>query len=242
MTGGWNEKGGWMKVRGTGRGRRLGLAREKVIEAALAANDLDGPDSFSLRKRAGEWGAEVTSLYNHVPNKDALLVGVAEMLLGGVDLSGTDAGIWPERARAYATAFRTAALRHPKAFTLVLTRPTQSVAALETVRCALAGFPELALAPQELVHVVRSFAGFTVGMIMRELGSAITVGAVEPEQVRRRVDEMVAVGDPLLSSAAPYLAVSDHRAEFEHGIELLIAGLAVRVGVPYDGGPKGARS
>ncbi|QIY93863.2 hypothetical protein HEP87_06925 [Streptomyces sp. S1D4-11] len=36
----------------------------------------------------------------------------------------------------------------------------------------------------------------------------------------------------------PYLAVSDHQAEFEHGVELLIAGLAVRVGVPYDWGPR----
>ncbi|MGW1024218.1 TetR/AcrR family transcriptional regulator C-terminal domain-containing protein [Streptomyces sp. NPDC002577] len=231
-----------MEVRGSGRGRRLGLTRDKVIDAALAAIDRDGPDSFSLRKLAGELGVEVMSLYNHVPNKDALLDGVAETLLGGIDLSGADAGTWQKRARSYAAAFRAAALRHPKAFTLVLTRPTQSPAALENVRCALAGFPELGLSPQELVHVVRSFAGFTVGMIMRELGSAITVGTVEPDQVARRVDEMAAVGDPLLSAAAPYLAVSDHQAEFEHGIELLIAGLAVRVGVPYDGGPRGACS
>ncbi|MFJ9631824.1 TetR/AcrR family transcriptional regulator C-terminal domain-containing protein [Streptomyces sp. NPDC101175] len=227
-----------MKVQGTGRGRRLGLTREKVVGAALAAIDRDGPDSFSLRKLAGELGVEVMSLYNHVPNKDALLDGVAETLLGGIDLSGVGTGTWQERARASAAAFRAAALRHPKAFTLVLTRPTQSPAALENVRCALAGFPELGLSPQELVHVVRSFAGFTVGMIMRELGSAITVGKVDPDQVRRRVEEMAAVGDPLLTAAAPFLAVSDHRAEFEHGIELLIAGLAVRVGVPYDGGPR----
>ncbi|WP_427920709.1 TetR/AcrR family transcriptional regulator C-terminal domain-containing protein [Streptomyces sp. cg40] len=231
-----------MKVRGNGRGRRLGLTRDKVIEAAVAAIDRDGPDSFSLRKLAGELGVEAMSLYNHVPNKDALLDGVAEVLLGGVDLSGAEEGTWQERARAHAAAFRAAALRHPKAFTLVLTRPTQSPAAMENVRCALAGFPELGLPPQELVHVVRSFAGFIVGMIMRELGSAITVGTVEQNQVQRRVDEMAAVGDPLLSAAAPYLAVSDHQAEFEHGIELLIAGLAVRVGVPYDGGPGRARS
>ncbi|MER6082815.1 TetR/AcrR family transcriptional regulator C-terminal domain-containing protein [Streptomyces sp. NPDC001833] len=228
-----------MKVRGSGRGRRLGLTRDKVIDAAVAAIDRDGPDSFSLRKLAGELGVEVMSLYNHVPNKDALLDGVAEALLGGVDLSGADAGTWQERARAYAAAFRAAALRHPKAFTLVLTRPTRSPAALESIRCALAGFPELGLPPQELVHVVRSFAGFTIGMIMRELGSAVTVGTVEPEQVQRQIDDMVTVGDPILSAAAPYLAANDHRAEFEHGIELLIAGLAVRVGVPYDGGVRG---
>ncbi|MFG2971263.1 TetR/AcrR family transcriptional regulator C-terminal domain-containing protein [Streptomyces sp. NPDC048288] len=227
-----------MKVRGGGRGRRPGLTREKVVDAALEMIDRDGPDSFSLRKLAGELGVEAMSLYNHVPNKDALLDGVAEVLLGGVDFAGAGLGTWQERARAHAAAFRAAALRHSKAFTLVLTRPTQSPAALESIRCALAGFPELGLSPRELVHVVRSFAGYTVGMIMRELGSAITVGAVEPGQVERRIDEIAAVGDPVLTAAAPYLAVSDHEAEFRHGVELLIAGLAARVGVPYDGGPQ----
>jgi hypothetical protein len=75
-------------------------------------------------------------------------------------------------------------------------------------------------------------------MIMRELGSAITMGVVEPDQVKRHIDEIVAVDDPVLAAAAPFLAVSDHQAEFRHGVELLIAGLAAQVGVPYDGGPE----
>ncbi len=48
--------------------------------------------------------------------------------------------------------------------------------------------------------------------------------------MRQRVAEVTALGDPLLTSIAPYLAVSDADAEFEGGLELLIAGLAVRIG------------
>ncbi|WP_406326892.1 TetR family transcriptional regulator [Streptomyces sp. NBC_00203] len=73
-----------MKVRGGGRGGRLGLTRDKVVDAALAEIDRDGPDSFSLRKLAGEPGVEAMSLYDHVPNKDALLDGVAEALIAGL--------------------------------------------------------------------------------------------------------------------------------------------------------------
>lgn len=90
---------------------------------------------------------------------------------------------------------------------------------------------------------MRSYVAFIVGTIMRELGSAITVGTVDPDQVQQRVAEITATGDPLLTSTAPYLAVSDHDVEFEYGIELLIAGLATRVGLPYDGGlPSGPRA
>jgi AcrR family transcriptional regulator len=226
-----------MQARGTGRGRRLGLTREKVTAAAVEMIDRDGPEVFSLRRLAAELGIEAMSLYNHVPSKDALLDDVAEWLLGEVDFSGADTGTWQQRLRAHAAAFRSAALRHPKAFQLVLTRPTQSPAALANIRCALASVCELDLDPQELVRVVRSFAAFIVGTIMRELGAATAAGALGPEDARDRLGEIAATGDPLLVSVAPHLAVSDHRAEYQYGIELLIAGLAARVGVPYDAAP-----
>ena len=231
-----------MQARGTGRGRRLGLTREKVTAAAVEMIDRDGPDAFSLRRLAAELGIAAMSLYNHVPGKDALLDDVAEWLLGEVDFSGADTGTWQQRLRAHAAAFRAAALRHPKAFPLVLTRPTQSPAALNNIRCALASVSELDLAPRELVRVVRAFAAFIVGTIMRELGSIATVAARDAEQARRRLTEITATGDPLLVSVAPHLAAADHEAEYHYGVELLIAGLAARVGVPYDGGADSAGS
>jgi AcrR family transcriptional regulator len=226
-----------MNARGTGRGRRLGLTRDKVIAAAVTMIDREGPDSFSLRRLATELGVEAMSLYNHVPNKEALLDGVAEALLAEVDFSGTKSGTWQDRVRAHAAAFRAAALRHPKSFPLVLTRPTKSPAALETIRSALAGFAELGLPPEELVHALRSNAAYIVGTIMRELGHAISLGTWDPGHAQQRIEEITATGDPLLAAVAPYLAVSDHDAEFAYGIELLIAGMAARVGVPYDRGP-----
>lgn len=220
------------RARGTGRGRRLGLTREKVADAALELIDREGPDAFSLRKLAGELDVEPMSLYNHVPNKEALLDDVAESLLARVDFSGIEAGSWQDRLRAHAAAFRAAALRHPKAFPLVLTRPTRSPAAMENIRVALASIDELGFTPQERVYLVRTFVAYIAGTIMRELGSVITVGAMDSAGVRERIDEITAIGDPLLTSTAPYLAVSDHEAEFRYGLELLIDGLATRIGAP----------
>ena len=226
-----------MDTRGTGRGRRLGLTREKVVAAAVTVIERDGLDSFSLRRLADELDVETMSLYNHVPNKEALLDGVAELLLAGIEFSANEAGSWQDRVRGNANAFRAAAKRHPKAFRLVLTRPPHAAPALETIRYALSGLAEVDLPPQELVHALRTYVAFVSGTILRELGSAITVGAMDPGQVRQRIAEIAATGDPLMAAVAPHLAVSDHDVEFQYGLEMLIAGLAHRIGVPYDGGP-----
>ncbi|MFJ9030463.1 TetR/AcrR family transcriptional regulator C-terminal domain-containing protein [Streptomyces sp. NPDC102274] len=244
-----------MTVRGTGRGRRLGLTRDKVIAAAVTMIDRDGPDSFSLRKLAAELDIENMSLYSHVPNKDALLDGVAEVLLARIEFPRTDTdsgtaigsgtntgtGTWQDRIRAHAAAFRAAAKRHPKAFPLVLTRPTQSPAALEAIGSTLATVTELGLSPEEMVHVLRSYTAFIVGTLMRELGYALHLGTTDPDRIQQRVDDITSTGDPLLADVAPYLATSDHDVEFHYGLELLIAGLAARTGVPYDGGPSKPR-
>ncbi|MFJ9908203.1 TetR/AcrR family transcriptional regulator C-terminal domain-containing protein [Streptomyces sp. NPDC101152] len=101
-------------------------------------------------------------------------------------------------------------------------------ALLRAVRSALTGFAELGPEPGEMVYALRACTAFVVGSIMR--GLLLTVGAMGPERVRERVAEITAPGDPLLTSIAPYLAVSDADAEFEDGLELLIDGLAVRIG------------
>ncbi|MFJ1706342.1 TetR/AcrR family transcriptional regulator C-terminal domain-containing protein [Kitasatospora sp. NPDC088346] len=217
-----------MKATGTGRGRRLGLTREKVVEAAVAMIDRDGPENFSVRKLATALGVETMSLYNHVPNKEALLDDVAATLLGRIDFGGAQDGTWQERVRAHAAAFRTAAREHPKAFPLVCARPSQAPAVLGAIRSALGGFAELGLEPQEMVNVLRAYTAFVIGAILRELGHSLTFGAAHPDERWQRVDEITALGDPLLTSVAPYLAVSDPDAEFEAGLELLIAGLAAR--------------
>ncbi|MFK0229893.1 TetR/AcrR family transcriptional regulator C-terminal domain-containing protein [Streptomyces sp. NPDC090303] len=225
-----------MGARGTGPGRRRGLNRGKVIEAAVEVIERDGLDAFSLRRLADELGVEAMSLYNHVPNKDALLTGVAEALLAEIDYSAAATGTWQERLRAHAAAFRSAAQRHPRAFPLVLTRPTQSAAALGIIRSALAILDELGLEPKEQVHVLRSCTAFIVGTIMRELGSAITLGTIAQDVVEQRVVEIGAEDDPILGRAAPHLAVSDHDVEFSYGIELLITALAARTGMSRGGG------
>ncbi|MFJ9151655.1 hypothetical protein ACIRP7_27175 [Streptomyces sp. NPDC102270] len=105
------------------------------------------------------------SLYNHVPNKEALLAGVTEALLDRIDFAAAAAAdTWQDRVRAHAAAFRATARQRPKAFPLVRTRPSQSPALLRPVRSALTGFAEPGLEPRALHGVRRRFDHARAGL------------------------------------------------------------------------------
>src|SRR5918994_3229853 len=62
--------------------RRRPLDRRTILEAAVRFVDSEGLEALSMRKLGAELGVEAMSLYNHVPNKGALLDGMVEVLLG----------------------------------------------------------------------------------------------------------------------------------------------------------------
>lgn len=64
------------------RGRKPGLTREQIIDAALALADQEGLAAFSLRKLAAELGVTPMALYSYFQDKDALLDAMVGQALG----------------------------------------------------------------------------------------------------------------------------------------------------------------
>ena len=54
------------------------LSRDRILACAVRVADRDGLEAASLRRIAGELGVHVTSIYHHVPTKEALLDGIVE--------------------------------------------------------------------------------------------------------------------------------------------------------------------
>lgn len=97
------------------------LTRERIVLAAVALIERESADALSMRRVAAELGVAVMSLYNHVPNKSALLEGVAEHVVSGLELHDDPSEPWQERARALVRAFRKVAHDNPRCMTIVLT-------------------------------------------------------------------------------------------------------------------------
>lgn len=67
--------------------RRTPLNRERVLAAAVAFADREagGTDALSMRKLAQDLGVVPMALYKHVANKEELLAGMVDTVVGGID-------------------------------------------------------------------------------------------------------------------------------------------------------------
>ena len=111
----------------------MALSRERILAAGLALADADGLDAVSMRRVAGELGVQAMSLYNHVENKDALLDGMLERVLGEAD-PPQDGGDWQEELRRCAVSLHDALRRHPWACALVMAPAAYPLALAARVR------------------------------------------------------------------------------------------------------------
>ena len=88
-----------------------------MLRAAIALADEEGIEALSMRRLAKELGVEAMSLYNHVANKDEILSGMLDLVLGEIDLPAATAD-WKAAIRANAVSNRETFLGHPWAAAL----------------------------------------------------------------------------------------------------------------------------
>ena len=66
--------------------RRAPLTKERVLRAAVELADQGGIEALSMRKLGQELGVEAMALYRHVRNKDDILDGAIDAVIGEVEL------------------------------------------------------------------------------------------------------------------------------------------------------------
>jgi AcrR family transcriptional regulator len=120
-----------------GADRRAPVTRERVLEAAVALADEGGLDAVSMRKLGQRLGVEAMAMYRHVRDKEDLLDGLAEVVLGEIE-PPPPGGDWKAGLRGQILAARSVMLRHPWAPRLLEDRGTSGPAALEHIERVLA--------------------------------------------------------------------------------------------------------
>ena len=91
---------------------RTPLSKERVLLAAVDLADRGGIEALSMRKLGQELGVEAMALYRHVRDKDDLLDGIVDVVVGQIDVPDRD-GEWRAALRERVMTARQVMLRHP---------------------------------------------------------------------------------------------------------------------------------
>jgi TetR/AcrR family transcriptional regulator, tetracycline repressor protein len=201
----------------TGRRR---LSRRRILEAAVRIVDSEGLEALSMRRLGAELGVEAMSLYNYVPNKEALLDGMVELLLGELEVPPESEG-WESRVREAYRAFRRLAHEHPNVFPLLVVRPPDTMDGVWLVEEFLKTLREAGFDPETALYAFRALSSFASGYAMAEIRGF----AMEPAGGRLGASTLAPGEFPHIHELDDRLEAVDHDAEFEFGLDLIIAGL-----------------
>ena len=179
-----------------------------------------------MRRLGRALGVEAMSLYHHVESKDALLDGIVETVVASMDLAGMEReGPWEARLKEGFRAYRRLAHDHPAVFPLIGRRPVRTLAALRPVEVALRILREVGFSPPAALHAFRTLSSFAYGYALSEtrgfaMESASEGSAPTPQTLQAEAEHF-----PYLAEVIRQSGTSDHDAEFEQGLDVIIAGL-----------------
>ncbi|HET7477482.1 MAG TPA: TetR/AcrR family transcriptional regulator C-terminal domain-containing protein [Dermatophilaceae bacterium] len=210
---------------------RGSLSRDRIVEAAIAYIGEHGLAQLSMRKLGTELGVEAMSLYRYLPGREVLLDAVVERLVNELNddpdvVSEPDAG-WQDFLQRLAHGVRRIALRHPKVFPLVASRPPEApwlrppLRSLAWVELFLTRLQDDGFSDDAVVAAYRGFTSFLLGHLLLEVaGHGADIGALDtltPAQPQPGLAEY-----PQVHRLSASLA-EDHAAlEFEESLENLL--------------------
>lgn len=198
------------------------LTRARILKAALKIVEREGLDGLSMRRLADKLDVGTMSLYNHVPNKEALLDGIVELMLLEVDLSFASEKTPSARLRHFAHAMRAAAQRHPEVFRIIAVRPP-SAPLLTALDGEVENLRALGFDRQEATQALRLSLGYVFGYVRLETGGFFPGLGAFGQRDGQTSDY------PEIAEVADYLTEWDPDREFGVGLDALLSGLGANV-------------
>lgn len=202
---------------------RIPLSRERILNAALALADEGGAEAVSMRRVGKVLGVEAMSLYKHVADKEAILDGIADLVMEEVEVPTPDLD-WRMSVRRSAISAHEAFRRHPWAGPVVESRLNPGPARLRYLD-AVVGV--LRAAGFDTAMVARAFMAIdshTYGFTMQELALPFDAASA-PDVAGEMAARVFADGYPNLAAMAELAMSGAPLLDFEFGLDLLLDGL-----------------
>jgi AcrR family transcriptional regulator len=211
---------------------RQPLSRDRVLDAAIRVADRGGVEAITMRRVAQELGVEAMSLYNHVPNKDAMLDGVVDAVFAAIELPKADCAQWREAIRDRACSARSVLARHSWALGLMDSRRNPGAATLRHHDAVLGVLREAGFSLPMAAHAVSLIDSYVGGFVLQEANLPVSVPA-DVEEVAGGILANLSAGElPYLTEMIVDHALQpgyDYANEFGFGLDLILDALEARL-------------
>ena len=206
---------------------RVPLSRERILETAVALADRDGVESASMRKIAQELGVVPMALYKHVSNKDELLDGMVEVVVGEIDPPAPDLD-WKTAMRRRILSARRAVLRHPWASRVMESRTQPTPTLLAYMDSIIGMFRAGGFSIDLTHHAMHVMGSRLLGFSQELFDDSDTDPEVESEIFQAMADSYPNIYELFVTVTHDDASVvgggCDDQFEFEFALDLLLDG------------------
>jgi AcrR family transcriptional regulator len=208
--------------------RRAPLSKGRLLRAAVALVDEAGIESLSMRKLAEELGVVPMALYKHVANKEELLDGMVDVVVGEIDPPGGEID-WKSAVRQRILSARRSLLRHPWASQVIESRTNPTPVLLEYMNSMIGLFRAGGFSVALTHHVMHAIGSRLLGFTQELFDDS---QPIDPETQAIMLREMAQTYPYLaeMAGAASHDGESvvgqgcDDQFEFEFALDLLLDG------------------
>ncbi|MBC7833598.1 MAG: TetR/AcrR family transcriptional regulator [Phycisphaerales bacterium] len=194
------------------------LTPQEVAHAALQLIVSEGEGALTMRRLGEVLSVKAMALYNHFPDKEAILDAVASLALSRLPAPPVK-GPWKSRIKALCHGFRSMALEHPNLFRVAMNRPTPPSSALLQIEAALSALADAGLPPAAQAVAYHTLRLYVRAYCLWEIEEASQGG--DPAELAR----VAAASYPRTAAAAHLIFIPDRDRQFEAGLDLIMRGL-----------------
>jgi AcrR family transcriptional regulator len=212
-------------------GRREALSRVRVLSAAIAQADADGLESLNMRSLSLELGVVPMALYKHVANKEDLLDGMIELVVGEIETTPRT-GHWKRDVRARILAARRSLGKHSWSRAVLESRSAMTPAMLAYLNALTGLFLDGGLSA-DLTHHVMHALGNRMWGFSQELFAATPptdpAFATQKDALPVHFPHLAAIARAAMHPDGAAMAGPgcDDQSEFEFALDLLLDGVEI---------------
>lgn len=199
-----------------------------MLAAAVAVADRGGIDSLSMRKLAEDLDVVPMALYKHVANKEELLDGMVDVVIGEIDPPVSGAA-WKYAVRQRILSARKALKRHPWAAAVLESRTNPTPAVLDYMDSMIGLFLAGGFSVDLAHHTMHALGSRLLGFTQELFDDSTPAPDIPPDVLRAMAMRYPNIAQIALGASHDEGSVvgsrCDDQAEFEFALDLMLNGL-----------------